>query len=590
MRASIFRPRRITNQREGRFSLNIRPLSELVDMYHTRKATDLRDKVYALLGMCSDDPYAEGLLADYEKSWAQVFHQLISFILSPDAQVSVRTWSDRQIAIMQCQGSFLGEISSVESDKTWQDRQNVLITWSSGKQFQYTVQLTAKSLRVGDTLYLVQGASKPTIVRFCGDHWAVMIIEIHLQLLAAGDSGLPGLSKQELSARMIACPLVWSWDDASQYQPEAEDKENLVKIGNHLSGNPTEPDLRTALAKANRLQTVRVELQDIKRYGEAVEALQMAIAVFESILKITRANAGSENNEELESMISSAIEEHGQWTILCLAAVGRHYEVFSLILETSKADFDAGHFRTVLWLAQRHCQEAAIKALLDSDARPTSLDDAKLEFDAVYLGKALILAAKSGNWVIVKLLLDDRDFDPEAEYTGMALKMATKSACDAEPIVILMLGSGSVDPTMRLAGSAGDSLTGGTLLHWAAKEGQQGVIKLLLSNSKVAPRVTDFSGSAALHWAAREGHQGIVELLLNSGVDPRIRDLQGSAAIHWAAREGHEGVIELLLNNGVNPSTKDLDGFTAMDWAVWKGQRGVVEILSKNGLDTSKQG
>jgi hypothetical protein len=49
------RSKHITNLPE-RFSLEIRSLAELVDMFHTRQASDPRDKVYALLGMSSDDP------------------------------------------------------------------------------------------------------------------------------------------------------------------------------------------------------------------------------------------------------------------------------------------------------------------------------------------------------------------------------------------------------------------------------------------------------------------------------------------------------------------------------------------------------
>uniref|UniRef100_A0A8H7TT34 Uncharacterized protein n=1 Tax=Bionectria ochroleuca TaxID=29856 RepID=A0A8H7TT34_BIOOC len=44
---------------------------ELVDMYHTRKAPDPLDKVYALLGISSDDPNeinAAGLSVDYNTS------------------------------------------------------------------------------------------------------------------------------------------------------------------------------------------------------------------------------------------------------------------------------------------------------------------------------------------------------------------------------------------------------------------------------------------------------------------------------------------------------------------------------------------
>jgi hypothetical protein len=42
-------------------------------MFHTRQASDLRDKVYALLGMSSDNPGKAGLQPDYKISWEKLF-------------------------------------------------------------------------------------------------------------------------------------------------------------------------------------------------------------------------------------------------------------------------------------------------------------------------------------------------------------------------------------------------------------------------------------------------------------------------------------------------------------------------------------
>lgn len=56
IRGAIFRPKYATSS-SGRFSLDIRPLGELIDMYHTHEATKLHDKVYALLGMSSNNHY-----------------------------------------------------------------------------------------------------------------------------------------------------------------------------------------------------------------------------------------------------------------------------------------------------------------------------------------------------------------------------------------------------------------------------------------------------------------------------------------------------------------------------------------------------
>ena len=57
VRAAIFwrKYERDEASRSGRFSLYICLLSELIYMYHTCKASECYDKVYALLGMSSDD-------------------------------------------------------------------------------------------------------------------------------------------------------------------------------------------------------------------------------------------------------------------------------------------------------------------------------------------------------------------------------------------------------------------------------------------------------------------------------------------------------------------------------------------------------
>ena len=72
IRGAIFRPNYATST-PGGFSLDICPLGELIDMYHTHKATKRHDKVYALLGMSSDDPSEAGLQPDYTASSRELF-------------------------------------------------------------------------------------------------------------------------------------------------------------------------------------------------------------------------------------------------------------------------------------------------------------------------------------------------------------------------------------------------------------------------------------------------------------------------------------------------------------------------------------
>ncbi|PMD15991.1 HET-domain-containing protein, partial [Hyaloscypha hepaticicola] len=159
--------------------LKIRSLAELVDMFHTRKATDIRDKVYALLSMSSDDPGKASLRPNYQIPWEELFKDLVKFVLGND--ISMETWGNEEKALINGKGCILGQVSSIRSD----DRQNVDITfisknaaWYFGDKMEWTLQATAKSIRESDIVCLLQGASKPTIIRLCEDHFAIIVIAV----------------------------------------------------------------------------------------------------------------------------------------------------------------------------------------------------------------------------------------------------------------------------------------------------------------------------------------------------------------------------------------------------------------------------
>ncbi|KAF1978281.1 hypothetical protein BU23DRAFT_587213 [Bimuria novae-zelandiae CBS 107.79] len=126
VKGAIFRPKYATS-RPSMDSLDICPLGEPIDMYHSHKATKLHDKVYALLGMSSVDGGRARLSPNYE------------FLLHE--QVSVETGPGKQMAMLMS---------------------------------------LAKQIREGDIVCLLQGAARPVIVRPCGDYFAVIRISSNL--------------------------------------------------------------------------------------------------------------------------------------------------------------------------------------------------------------------------------------------------------------------------------------------------------------------------------------------------------------------------------------------------------------------------
>ena len=70
------------------------PLNELIDVFSTHKATDPRDKVYALLGLSSDNPRGAGLLPNCKIRLEKLFQPLVHFLHSE--KVIMDTYNDRK--------------------------------------------------------------------------------------------------------------------------------------------------------------------------------------------------------------------------------------------------------------------------------------------------------------------------------------------------------------------------------------------------------------------------------------------------------------------------------------------------------------
>lgn len=59
-----------------------------------------------------------------------------------------------------------------------------------------------------------------------------------------------------------------------------------------------------------------------------------------------------------------------------------------------------------------------------------------------------------------------------------------------------------------------------------------------------------FYDQTPLLWAARNGHDGVVKMLLEtSKVDADSKDKYGQTPLSWAAKKRHDGVVKLLRNH-----------------------------------------
>jgi len=126
----------------------------------------------------------------------------------------------------------------------------------------------------------------------------------------------------------------------------------------------------------------------------------------------------------------------------------------------------------------------------------------------------------------------------------------------------------------------GDSI-GNTPLGWAAHNGHEEVVKILLAREEVNPDKPDNGGRTPLLHAAWNGHEEVVKILLaREEVNPDKPDNGGRTPLLHAAWNGHEEVVKILLGRKeVNPDNRDNEGETPLLLAAWYGHEGVVKIL-----------
>ena len=131
-----------------------------------------------------------------------------------------------------------------------------------------------------------------------------------------------------------------------------------------------------------------------------------------------------------------------------------------------------------------------------------------------------------------------------------------------EEVVKLLLQQKHTQPDMR------DTRNGRTALSWAAGSGHQGTVRLFLDppsinfgrigrmwgipqvasalfgRKSVNPDGLDAGGRTPLSWAAENGHDGVVKLLLEwEDVSSNRLDSHGRGPLSWAARNGHYAVV-----------------------------------------------
>ncbi|KAF1979327.1 hypothetical protein BU23DRAFT_152312 [Bimuria novae-zelandiae CBS 107.79] len=100
------------------FRLKMCSLSQLVNIFRLREATDWRDKVYALLGMTSQRADEPEIVPDYGMEWPVLFRNLVQSILGPQVQASWISNAGQEYGQVVGKGCTVGYVSKMDNSKS----------------------------------------------------------------------------------------------------------------------------------------------------------------------------------------------------------------------------------------------------------------------------------------------------------------------------------------------------------------------------------------------------------------------------------------------------------------------------------------
>eukprot|EP00039_Didymoeca_costata_P005256 m.79992 g.79992 ORF g.79992 m.79992 type:complete len:1068 (+) comp12735_c0_seq1:196-3399(+) len=293
--------------------------------------------------------------------------------------------------------------------------------------------------------------------------------------------------------------------------------------------------------------------------------------------------------------INTANKE-GYTALICAAQAGNSQAVSSL-LAVDDVNVNAANKNgnsALLWACDRGHSDV-VSLLLKTNG----IDVNHVNKDG---SSALILASQNGHEGCVKLLLRAR---------GINANLVNKNGSSA-----LTRAHRNGHMTIFKALLDAPTLSSNGVLIWAAKNGHENVVALLLADKKINLNATDKHGNSALMWASEKGYKGVVSQLVTAeGLNLNAVDQEGRSALSkalsrrqvevfsvlltakgvklnksdmekcsslllWASSKGHEEFVSRLLAlDFVDVNATDSDGFTSLIIAAAKNHASVVRLL-----------
>jgi len=141
-----------------------------------------------------------------------------------------------------------------------------------------------------------------------------------------------------------------------------------------------------------------------------------------------------------------------------------------------------------------------------------------------------------------------------------------------------------VDPNLK-------NSKGATPLHYAASEGHNDIVELLIERGANVNATDRGKGGTPLDYAYWGDQEEVIETL-NEHNAQREHEKGGkgigqSSLIHDAALDGDIDEVQRQLDAGVDPNLKSSKGATPLFYAVYGGHLEIVELLITRGADVN---
>jgi len=551
----------------------------------------------------------------------------------------VKTWPDKEVAVIDGQGVIHGKILSVETDRD--GKQYVLVSLSDKEgdswfQRKWIMEPSAKSVQPGDLVCQLSGASSLTIVRLRNDHFVIIVIAAN-PVKASGAANLLGCAST-LSARSrfsYHFLLVWDWTMSQEELQNGVEYDAWLK--SHHQG-PSKSDLGVWNMEEGCLTDRFSRLRDAALILESAEYVMglwtlrdcynnvfgndslPALTILDRLAALYRRKGQWKEAEEvLEENIRIRLRVHGESnprtlsSIQSLVATYKSHGSFVKKLISSQEGRRKTE-RTYISInpeeagcLARSFDEKELELVFDEQTHPSFLDGP--------FAKAVINSGKTATGIM--LLEQNPQVRIRSEDRQNTLVVAGAMGLE-QTITSLLQVEIDIDAASRLFGSelyAGRSVDV-IMMFWISYFQYEGILDFASGDGATMKHRTAFVGhlatnlecGTALLWASKNGHEKVVELLLANGANVNFKSDLGTKAVSnmmfittegalnvecgmtpllWAARKGHETVVKLLLESGADVAMRTLSGETALLLAASRGHEMVVSLLLEYGSNVS---